>query len=109
MEEIVVLTEQAQEIGRLEEKTEQQEEKVEEIAHKLENLETSGRNDNDWLSSLSTRLNILEEEVNNWKIMNSTEAESEAAEEILEIPIPEAAEPAEKLVKNKKSLWSWLF
>ena len=42
-ETLIVLTEQAQEIGKLEAETEQQEELLEEIDEKVEDLERRGR------------------------------------------------------------------
>ena len=111
-ETLIVLTEQAQEIGKLEAETEQQEELLEELEEKVEDLERRGRNDNEWLQALSTRIYNLERELEEWKSKPQTVSETEETEslteEVLTIPIPEVEEPA-KEVARKKGFLSWLF
>ena len=114
-ETLIVLTEQAQEIGKLEAETEQQEELLEEIEEKVEDLERRGRNDNEWLQALSTRIYNLERELEEWKNKPQavsdpeTEETESLTEEVLTIPIPEVEEPAKEVAKEKKKFLSWLF
>ena len=115
-ETLIVLTEQAQEIGKLEAETEQAQELLEELEEKVEDLERSDRNDNEWLRALSDRIYNLERELEQWKTkpqassvqVETEELEESLTEEILAIPIPEVEEPAKEIAK-KKELLSWLF
>ena len=111
-EVISAVIEQAQEIGKLEADTEQQEELLEELEEKVEQLEAHNLSDKLWLNDVENRIYNLERKVEEWKSKAQPTpepaAEESLTEEILEIPIPEVGEPAKEAAK-KKTLWSWLF
>ena len=66
-ETLKVLTGQAQEIGKLEAETEQQEELLEELEEKVEQLETHNLSDRRWLNEVENRIYSLERELEEWK------------------------------------------
>ena len=114
-ETLIVLTEQAQEIGKLEAETEQQEELLEELEEKVEQLEHHDLSDKRWINDVENRVYNLERELGEWKSKLQTvsasepeEVEESLTEEILIIPIPEVEEPAKEIAK-KKGFLNWLF
>lgn len=111
-EVISAVIEQAEEIGKLEAETEHQAEVIEELESTVNSLENIAKHDDERLTRLVDRVNDLEREVEEWKTKAQPApepvAEESLTEEILEIPIPEVAEPA-KEVAQRKNLWSWLF
>ena len=114
-ETLKVLTGQAQEIGKLEAETEQQEELLEELEEKVEQLEGHNLSDKRWLNDVENRVYNLERELKEWKsklqatsASEPEELEESLTEEILTIPIPEVEEPAKEIVK-KKGFLNWLF
>ena len=113
-ETLIVLTEQAQEIGKLEAETEQQEELLEELEEKVEQLEAHDLSDRRWLNEVENRIYNLERELEEWKSKPQTVSEPETeeteslTEEVLTIPIPEVEEPAKEVAK-KKGFLNWLF
>ena len=112
-ETLIVLTGQAQEIGKLEAETEQQEELLEELEEKVEQLEYHDLSDKRWLNDVENRIDNLERELEEWKsklqaVSEPEELEESLTEEILTIPIPEVEEPVKEIVK-KKGFLNWLF
>ena len=113
-ETLIVLTEQAQEIGKLEAETEQQEELLGELEEKVEQLEAHDLSDRRWFNEVENRIYNLERELEEWKNKPQAVSEPETEETesltegVLTIPIPEVEEPAKEVAK-KKSLLNWLF
>ena len=113
-EVISAVIEQAQEIGKLEADTEQQEELLEELGEKVEQLEAHDLSDRRWLNEVENRIYNLERELEEWKNKPQAVSEPETeeteslTEEVLTIPIPEVEEPA-KEVARKKGFLNWLF
>ena len=112
-EVISAVIEQAQEIGKLEAETEQQEELLEELEEKVEQLEHHDLSDKRWINDVENRVYNLERELEEWKsklqtVSEPVEVEESLTEEILTIPIPEVEEPAKEVAK-KKGFLNWLF
>lgn len=112
-EAITVLTEQAQEIGKLEVTTEKQKEIIEKVEQKVESAEQNLRWHDEKFRRLTERIEALEGVINEWtnKTMKQEEPEEPTAEGVLQIPLPlpEAEETVKEAVKEKKNLWNWLF